>query len=165
MRAPKTPPDWQRFLDALHLASDRDLVRLRVAIDRLLLDPERIAAIRGKLVIGQLISYLSERQNRVNSGRIVELMADRVLIQTQDHMLRWLHYASIQVDAPAPQGAAASAPNGAEFSVGDMVSFDDRDQVHRFGLVRRVNPKTVTVQIEGRQLRVPHGSLRRVVDI
>jgi hypothetical protein len=167
VRPPKAakPTNWQQVLDELHLASDRELVRLRVAIDRLLLDPERIAAIRQHLQVGQLIHYLSERQNRINSGRIVELMADRVLIQTTDQKLRWLHYASIQFNAAAARDAIAHVPGGTAFSVGDRVSFEGRDMVHHFGTVVRVNQKTATVQAGDEQLRIPYQALRRVVDL
>jgi hypothetical protein len=167
VRPPKAakPTNWQQVLDELHLASDRELVRLRVAIDRLLLDPERIASIRRHLQVGQLIHYLSERQNRINSGRIVELMADRVLIQTTDHKLRWLHYASIQFNAAAARDAIAHVPGGTSFGVGDRVSFEGRDMVHHFGTVVRVNQKTATVQAGDGQLRVPYPALRRVVDL
>ena len=151
------PTDWQKVRDRLPLATDRELVMLRVAIDRILLDPQRTAAIRSRLVVGQSVQYLSERQNRINDGRVVELMADRVLIETQDQMLRWLHYASIQIDAPAPPRAA--------FNAGDTVSFDDRELIHRFGVVKRVNRLTVTVTSEGRDLRIPYAQLRRVVDL
>ena len=167
MNAPRAfkAPDWQQIIDSLYLASDRDLVRLRVAIDAILLDPQRIAEIRRRLSIGQLVHYLSERQNRLNNGRIVELMADRVLIEAADQRLRWLHYASIQLDPPVARAAAPSTGGGAAFAAGDRVSFEDRDFVHRFGVIKRINRKTATVQQEDGALRIPYPQLRRVVDL
>lgn len=167
MNAPKAfkAPDWQQIIDSLYLASDRELVRLRVAIDAILLDPQRIAEIRRRLSIGQLVHYLSERQSRVNNGRIVELMADRVLIEAADQKLRWLHYASIQLDPPVARAAAPSRDGGAAFAVGDRVSFEDRDFVHRFGVIKRINRKSATVQRENGALRIPYPQLRRVVDL
>lgn len=157
-------PDWRRLLAALPQANDRDLVRLRLAIDRILLDPQRIAAIRRDLKVGQTIAYVSERRNRVSEGRVVELMADRVLIETGEGMLRWLHYASIQV-SPSYDGDVESAEKGPlPYAAGDVVSYDDRG-VHRFGKVVRVNRKTATLEIDGRTVRVPHAALRPVVDI
>ena len=157
-------PDWRRLLAALPHATDRDLVRLRLAIDRILLDPQRIAAIRRDLRVGQEINYVSERRNRVSSGRVVEMMADRVLIETGEGMLRWLHYASIQVSAPYEGDVEAAEARPLPYVAGDMVSHDDRG-VHRFGKVVRVNRKTVTVESGGRTVRVPHAALRPVVDI
>lgn len=162
---PRRKPDWQQLFDALPLASDRDLVRLRVAIDRILLDPERIAAIRRELTVGQTVSYLSERQHGINSGRIVELMADRVLIQTRDEQPRWLHYASIQIGTPHDGDVESSLATRRPYAAGDMVSYEDRDLVHRFGVVIRVNRKTATLENEGVRVRVPHVALRPVVDI
>ncbi len=167
MNAPKAfkAPDWQQIIDSLYLASDRDLVRLRVAIDAILLDPQRIAEIRRRLSIGQLVHYLSERQNRVNHGCIIELMADQVLIEAADQKLRWLHYASIQLDPPVARAAAPTLAGGKAFAVGDRVSFEDRDLVHRFGVIQRINRKTATVRRENGVLRVPYPQLRRVVDL
>jgi hypothetical protein len=163
-KANKTP-DWQQVIDSLRQASDRDLVRLRVAIDEILLDPARITEIRSRLGIGLFVQYLSERHNRMNTGRIVELMADRVLIQTTDQKLRWLHYASIQLDPPAARRAPAHLPGGVAFAVGDKVSFEGRDLRHRFGVVKRINRVTATVTGEAGDVRVPYAQLGRVVDL
>jgi hypothetical protein len=157
--------DCQQFIDSLHQASERDLVRLRVAIDEVLLDPVRIAGIRARLGIGQFVQYLSERQNRMNTGRIVELMADRVLIRTADQKLRWLHYASIQLEPLEARGAPARVAGGASFAVGDKVSFEGRDLRHRFGVVKRINRVTATVTGEAGDVRVPYALLGRVVDL
>ena len=167
MNAPKPfkAPDWQQITDSLYLATDRDLVRLRVAIDAILLDPQRIAEIRRRLSIGQLVHYLSESQNRLNNGRIVELMADRVLIQAADHKLRWLHYASIQLDPPVGRAPGPMLAGGTAFAVGERVSFEDRDLVHRFGVIKRINRKTATVACDAGALRIAYAQLRRVVDL
>lgn len=160
----KAGVDWQKVIDALPRASDHELVRLRVAIDEILLDPQRIAEIRARLRVGQIVHYLSERQNRTGSGRIVELMADRVLIQTAEHKLRWLHYASIQLDPPVARHAPLR-PAGANFTVGERVSYEGRDLVHRFATVKRVNRITATVVGEDGEVRIPYAQLRRVVDL
>ena len=160
------PPDWQQVIDSLYLATDRDLVRLRVGIDAILLDPQRIASIRRRLAVGQLIHYMSERENRFNSGRVAELLADRVLIQTQEQKLRWLHYGSIQLDPPVGRGAAPVAIGRAAFAVGDPVSFEDRELAHCFGVIKRINAKSATVARQtGADVRVPYAQLLRVVDL
>ena len=112
MRAPKAKktPDWSQVIEALHHASDSELVHLRAAVDEILLDPARIAEIRSRLAVGKFIQYRSERQGRMNTGCIVELTADRVLIQTADRKLRWLHYASIQLDPPAARRTPPPVP-------------------------------------------------------
>lgn len=158
VRGPK-PVDWRRVVDALSSAPENELLRLRMAIDHILLDPHRIATIRARLSVGQGVHYLSERQNRMMFGRVVELMADRVLIETAERMLRWLHYASIRFDAPADENRERA------FSVGDRISFEDRDFRHRFGVIRRINRITATVDSEGVALRVPFAALTRVVDL
>lgn len=167
MRAPKAKktPDWLQVIEALHHASDIELVRLRAAIDEILLDPARIAEIRSRLAVGKMIQYLSERQGRMNTGSIVELMADRVLIQTADQKLRWLHYASIQLDPPAARRAPPPVPGGAAFTVGEKVSYEGSDLVHHFGVVKRINRVSITIAGEAGDVRVPFAHVRRVVDL
>ncbi|MBL8386423.1 MAG: hypothetical protein JNM90_25285 [Burkholderiales bacterium] len=157
-------PDWQQVIDALPQASDHELARLRLAIDEILLDPQRIAEIRARLAVGQTIDYLSERQNRTSHGRIVELMADRVLIQTAERKLRWLHYASIQLDPPVSR-RQPETPAPPRFRIGERVSYEDRAMVHRFGTVKRINRISVTVQGDDGAVRIPFTQLRRVVDL
>lgn len=167
MRSPKAKktPDWLQVIEALHQASDTELVRLRAAIDEILLDPARIAEIRSRLAVGKFVQYLSERQGRMNTGCIVELMADRVLIQTADQKLRWLHYASIQLDPPAARRAPLPTPGRGAFAVGEKVSYEGRDLIHRFGVVKRINRVSITITGENGDVRVPFAHLRRVVDL
>ena len=167
MRAPKAKktPDWLQVIEALHHASDSELVRLRAAIDEILLDPARIAEIRSRLAVGKFIQYMSERQGRMNTGCIVELMADRVLIQTADQKLRWLHYASIHLDPPAARRMPPPVPGATAFALGEKVSYEGRDLVHHFGVVKRINRVSVTITGENGDVRVPYAQLRRVVDL
>ncbi|MFN0162348.1 MAG: hypothetical protein ACKVQQ_14040 [Burkholderiales bacterium] len=148
-----------RVAATLKAATDRDLLLLRAAIDRRLLDPVRVERIRQCLTIGTQVSYLSTARHLVLTGKVLDVSDERVMIQASDGQLRWLHFAAVVLDdAMAPQPRARFAP-------GDHVSFEDRKLVHRFGTVVRVNPKTVTVLCDGRQQRIKHADLSRVVDI
>jgi hypothetical protein len=152
----------KRFAAPLAAASDFELLQLRATIDRRLLDPRRVERIRDSLRIGAQVSYLSTARNRVMGGRVIDVSDERAMLQTTDGQLRWLHFAAIVLDTRAAQ---ATPPARARFAPGDHVSFEDHRLVHRFGTVVRVNPKTVTVLCDGRQQRVPHAELARVVDI
>ncbi|MBL8379010.1 MAG: hypothetical protein JNM79_14165 [Burkholderiales bacterium] len=153
------------FAAAFKEATDRDLLLLRAAIDRRLLDPARVERIRQSLKSGTQVSYLSTARNRVLTGKVLDISDERVMIQATDGQLRWLHFAAVVLDdAPRPDVAAKTSA-GARFAPGDHVSFEDKRLVHRFGTVVRVNPKTVTVLCDGRQQRIAHAELARVVDI
>lgn len=155
--ASAAPP--ARFAAAFKEATDRDLLLLRAAIDRRLLDPVRVERIRQCLTIGMQVSYLSTARHRVLTGKVLDISEERVMIQASDGQLRWLHFAAVVLDdamIPTPR---------ARFAPGDHVSFEDKKLVHRFGTVVRVNPKTVTVLCDGRQKRIAHADLSRVVDI
>jgi len=155
------------LMSSLQQASDLDLLRLRTAIDHLLMQPQRILAVRQRLNVGQQVDFWNLRENRLRRGRVVQFKPDQLLVQTESPaQYWWVSYAAIQLDAsPAPPPQPPAHLNRSDFSVGDTVSFEGRDLIQRLGTVVRLNPKTATVSSDGQQWRVPFALLRRVVDL
>lgn len=159
--------DLHDLMNTLQQASDLDLLRLRTAIDHLLMQPQRILAVRQRLQLGQEVDFWNLRENRLRHARIVQFKSDQLLVQTETPAQHWwVSYAAIQLDtsqAPPPRAPARLARS--DFSVADTVSFEGRDLIQRVGTVVRLNPKTATVSCDGQQWRVPFALLRRVVDL
>lgn len=160
--------NFTEVLDALKRASGFELYRLRAGIDRMLDDPKWIMAIRKALRVGQVIEYFDEKDNRLCTGRILELRQKTVLILRMDTAQRWLMpYASINLDGI--DTTIRDKPNQGlgrqEVAVGDNVGFHDRDQRQRIGRIIRLNDKTVTLVSDDQQWRVAYGLLHRIVDI
>lgn len=148
-------------------ASDLDLLRLRTAIDQLLMQPQRLLAVRSRLHVGQEVDFWNLRENRLRRGRIVQFKPEQLLVQTESPaQYWWVSYAAIQPDAnQAPPPEPPARLRRSDFNVGDTVSFEGRDLIQRLGTVVRLNPKTATVSCDGQQWRVPFALLHRVVDI
>ena len=160
--------NFTEVLDALKRASGFELYRLRAGIDRMLDDPKWIMAIRKALRVGQVIEYFDEKDNRLCTGRILELRQKTVLILRMDTAQRWLMpYASINLGGI--DTTIRDKPNQGlgrqELAVGDNVGFHDRDQCQRIGRIIRLNDKTVTLVSDNQQWRVAYGLLHRIVDI
>jgi hypothetical protein len=54
----------QLIFQEIQTASVFELFRLKSAIDKLLEDPERINALRKKMVVGMQLDYFNEEENR-----------------------------------------------------------------------------------------------------
>jgi hypothetical protein len=159
--------NFTEVLDALNQASGFDLYRLRAAIDRTLDDPKWIVAIRKALRIGQEVEYFDSKDNRVCTGRVLELRQKSVLLLRLDTSQRWLMpYASINlggVDATI-RDKSLQGLSRHEVAAGDIVGFHDKEQRPRSGKVIRLNDKTVTLISQGQQWRVSYALLQRIVD-
>jgi hypothetical protein len=56
-------------------------------------------------------------------------------------------------------------PGATAFAMGEKVSYEGRDLVHHFGVVKRINRVSVTITGENGDVRVPYAQLGRVVDL
>lgn len=159
--------NFSAVLDALNQASAFELYRLRFAIDRKLDDPAWAVAVRSRLHVGQEINYFSPRENSIQRARIDEFRRKQVAVTDLPGGERWLiEYNAINVDGIdveiREQTRKGLGRN--EVRVGDTLGFLDRDGHERSGVVRRLNDKTVSLQVGAQQWRVAYPLLHRVVD-
>jgi hypothetical protein len=163
--------DWHNLMSTMaSQASDLELLKLRTALDHLLLQPKRIMAIRQHLHVGQAVEYLDVRINTMQPGRVIEFKPDQVLIQsTRDLKYRWLPYAAIQVDQTSTAALPITEPTCSrreDFAIGDTVSFEGRDLIRMFGKIVRINQKTASILCEdGREWRVSFALIQPVVNV
>lgn len=159
--------NFTEVLDALRLASEFELYRLRAAIDRMLNDPKWIVAIRQALRIGQQVEYFDEKDNRICTGQVLEMRQKTVLLLRLDTAQRWLMpYTSINLDGVdvTIRDNPIQGLGRQEVAVGDSVGFLDREQRPRSGTVIRINDKTVTLISQNQQWRVAYALLHRIMD-
>lgn len=160
--------DFTAMLKALNQASGFELYRLRAAIDRVLDEPRWILAIAQRLRPGQRVEYFDPRSNNSHHGQILELRRKQVLVLDEETRQRWLiAYASINLDgADVRIRENATAGLGRhEIAVGDVLGFLDKEGRERSGVVRRLNDKTVSLDVQGQQWRVGYALLHRVMEI
>ena len=165
--------DWHDLMSTLaSQASDLELLQLRTALDHLMLQPNRIMAVRRHLHIGQEVSFFDVRDSKMQHGRVIEFKPDQLLMQSlRDLKYRWLPYAAVQVDTATtpvqqPPPPKVQVARREDFVLGDAVSFEGRDLIRKFATIERINQKTASVLCEdGGQWRVSFGLLRRVVNV
>lgn len=139
--------DFQTFHQAFESASLFELYRLDVLLRKHLDDPERLQAIRDRLRPGQQVRYFDDQENREIMAEVLELRQTRVLIRRMDDHktwvipLYWLNLDGINTDLPT-QNTGLKRSN---LKVGDEVGFYDRQNREVYGIVQRLNTKTVTL--------------------
>ncbi len=159
--------NYSEILAQLKGASAFDLYRLRAAIDRTLDAPAWMTAVQARLHVGQMIEYFDPQANTALAGQVLELRRKQAVVLDKASGRRWLiSYAAINLDGAdveirerPPQGLGRN-----EVAVGELVGFVGRDRQARCGRIVRLNDKTVTLDCERQQWRVPYSLLHRVVD-
>lgn len=159
--------NYTEIVATLSQASAFDLFRLRAAIERVLDQPGWMAAVQGRLRVGQQIEYYDPQANRACQGQLLEMRRKQAVVLDRETRKRWLiSYAAINLDGAdveireqPRQGLSRQS-----VAIGDIVGFMDRNHQQRSGRIIRLNDKTVTLQVGPQQWRVAYGLLHRGVD-
>jgi len=161
--------DYSKILQELEEASLFDLYRLNVAINDELNNPQKIAKVKQSIRIGQEITWFDNSTNRLEKAIVEKLSPTRCEIKNLSDGAEWrILYASINIDdvdtsihSNQKFGLKKSA-----LSVGDIVSFLDKEHKLQFAKVQKLNPKTAgVITTEGVQWRVSYGALSKSVDM
>jgi len=159
----------KRLIDSLDQASNLELFRLSILIDRLLADPTRIVDVRQSLTLGQYVKFLDSRRGELSEGTVLGMSDRQVTIKELASRRVWkLPYVAIEPESVAAVRTPAMVPpptyGPTDFCRGDRVAFEDRYARPHFGLIVRINSRTATVEGNGDTWRVPFELLRLVID-
>ncbi len=159
--------DYSQLLHELQQASLFDLYRLQSGINKMLDQPDKIAAIKRSLRLGQEIRYFEQSENRLIQATVKELNRTRVLVRNSEDSKLWsIRYYTINInnvntDIHSRQGKITKN----HLKIGDTVGYYDRLNREQYGEIIRLNQKTVTMNLKtGEQWRVPYRLLFQVMD-
>ena len=144
-----------------------ELYRISVLLNQSLEDPERLAALRAQLRPGLKITYFDARENRLLSAEILELRQTRISVRREDNGEVWdialacVNLAGVQSDLTPHSGQKLQR---SQLKVGDEVGFYDRQNREVYGVIQRLNRKTLTLLTkDGQSWRVAYSLLFPVV--
>jgi len=161
--------NYSNILQELEKASLFDLFRLTVAINDEIKNPQRIKKIKQSLRVGQEINWFNNDTNRLETGVIRKLSPIRCEITDPTSAKQWsILYASINMDDVdiSIHSTQKFGLKKSTLSVGDIVSFLDKEHKLQFAKVQKLNPKTAgVITMEGTKWRVSYGALSKSVDI
>ncbi|MBF0423400.1 MAG: hypothetical protein HQL73_10450 [Magnetococcales bacterium] len=161
--------NYSEILHSLQSASLFDLYRLRVGIDGMLNQPERLLPIKRRLHPGMEICYFSNKENKQVDAVVEEV--HRVSVHARDKAdgKRWsiplyaINLGGANTDIHPRQGQTRLDKN--LLKVGESVGFHDRDHRERYGKILQLNPKTVSLLTNDRmRWRVAYSLLFQVMD-
>ncbi|MBF0341693.1 MAG: hypothetical protein HQL95_12140 [Magnetococcales bacterium] len=161
--------DYSSILHELQNASLFDLYRLKVGIDGMLDQPERLAQIKQHLQPGMMISYFNGRKNRLADAEIMEVQRTNALVLDKTDGQRWtiplysVNLASVDTDVHPHQGQNRLDKN--QLKVGDSIGYRDRQNREVYGTILQLNQKTATVLTStGERWRVSYSLLFKIMD-
>ncbi|MGN7611883.1 hypothetical protein ACQZV8_07330 [Magnetococcales bacterium HHB-1] len=153
----------------LEQASLFDLYRLKEAINSKLDDPERIDRVRRHLSPGDDISYFDAEKNRLVKATVEKLHRTRLVVRNKEDRCSWdIRFCMVNldgVDTSIHSVHEGQKLDRTQLQVGGFVAFKDKQNVERVGEIVRLNQKTVTLKVNGREKwRVSYSLLSKVVD-
>lgn len=161
--------DYSAILHALQSATPFDLYRLRMGIDGMLDQPERLLPIRRQLRPGMEISYFSGRENRLVEAVVEEVHRMNVHVRDKAAGKRWsiplyaVNLGQVNADLHPQHGQTRLERN--QLQVGASIGFHDRDQRECYGTILQLNPKTATILTRsGERWRVAYALLFKVME-
>ena len=161
--------DYTQLLHELQQASLFDLFRLKTGIGQMLDQPDRIAAVKRQLCLGQEITYFDRDENRLIPAVVEEIQRTRLLVRNKEDGKRWNIYfymvnlAGVDTDIHSHSGQKRLDKN--QLKVGESIGFRDRDHRERYGTIQQLNQKTASIlTTEGTRWRVAYSLLFRVMD-
>lgn len=161
--------NYSQIIDAIQHANGFDLFRLGVAINKMLEDPKHILDFKKKLQIGSNIEYFLPEENRSVPAKLLGFKRTRVSVKNRDDGRHYdIPFYFININRVDTQVEVATNKVGLdrnEVKVGDRVGFADKQEQDVFGIVKRLNQKTVTVETANAQWRVAYQYLFKVLSV
>lgn len=157
----------QLIFQELQTASDFELFRLKAAVDKLLEDPERINALRKKLVVGMQLDYFNEEENRSIACELLDIKRTRATVREIETDKRWtLPFCYLNLDHIATELVAnnKSGMSKAELYIGSMVGFvNSKNNQDYIGQVLKLNPKRAILLVGNEKWQVPYQMLFSII--
>ncbi|MBF0163706.1 MAG: hypothetical protein HQL97_13465 [Magnetococcales bacterium] len=161
--------DYSSILQALQQASLFDLYRLRVGIDNMLDQPERLQTVRHQLRPGMTIAYFDSRRNGLTEAIVEEVQRTNVHVIDKEGGRKWriplymINLAGAETDIHVR--AASEKLDKNRLKVGEAIGYHDRQNREVYGTIVQLNQKSATVVTRtGERWRVSYGLLFKVMD-
>lgn len=162
--------DSDLIVEELNKAPLHDLYRIRILIDQLMDNPQKILEVRKRLYTGKEIEYYHDAEDRMIPARILRIKRTRIFVQDLDGGRKWdLPFYLIKMDEtgtmPNDYSNGKRNYNQNHFRIGSKVAFRDRHNTERYGEIIRLNQKTATIIVNDHEKwRVAYNLLSPVIE-
>jgi hypothetical protein len=161
--------NYEYIVKILKDASLFDINRLRLALDILLEDKEKILGIKRQLSVGMNISYFCNRSYKLSEAVIEDIRRTSVCARDKSDGMQWIIPFYLINLADANTDIPVTIPHEKlsryQFQLGEHVGFVGRNNQEMYGVVTQLNPKTASINVgNGSKWRVSYELLFKVLD-
>jgi hypothetical protein len=160
--------DYSKIMENLKQASLFDLYRLSIAINHQLENPQRVAEIKKRLKIGQIIRYFDPAENRLIEAKVIALKRTQLLVKNSHDQQQWtipVYWVNLDEVNTDISVSPRMGLDKSQLRVGDIVGFQDKQNNDLHGEVIRLNQKTATIRTNANtEWRVGYEWLYLVID-
>lgn len=169
VRVSRIMENFNDILEKIESLSLFEIRRLSAAVHKLLDDPARNEAIKGKLKVGMLITYFCSAKNTLVEATINEIRKTRALVVNAHDGQGWnICFSSINLEGIDTSIMPKKYSGGLDrnsLKVGDHVGWHSKLGHDLYGLVENLNPKKAFVRLShGECWAVPYSLLFLVMD-
>ncbi len=143
--------DYSKIIENLKQASLFDLYRLSVAINHQLENPQRIAEIKKHIKPGQTISYFESTENRLIEAKMINLKRTQLLVENTHDQQQWtipLYWVNLDEVNTDIISSSEKRLDKSQLRVGDMIGFQNKQNIDVHGEIIRLNQKTATIKTD-----------------
>lgn len=153
----------QHVFEQLESASDFELYRLKIAIQKVLDDPERVQQLKQRIHVGMKVMYFCPDRNTSVSCSVKQVNRSRAVVKECLSQQEWtvpFYFLNLENVETELMSTRTTGMSKAEISIGDTVGFfHQKKNQELMGRVVKLNPKRAVVNVEGFQWGVPYTML------
>jgi hypothetical protein len=160
--------NYSEIIIELEKASLFDLSRLASAIRNELADTERIDKVKNTLVVGQIIIWFNNKINALVEAEIIKCNKTSCEVENLSDKVRWnvaycyINIENVAIDINRGQKRGLKKY---ELQLGEVVTFLDQQHHPLYGKVVKLNPKMVSINVNGGIWKVCYTLLSKPTDV
>jgi hypothetical protein len=160
--------NYSEILLELEKASLFDLARLVSAIHIEMADTKRINQVKITLVAGKTITWFNSKINALVEAKIIKCNKTSCEVENLSDGVHWnvayshINIGNVDIEINLNRNGGLKKH---ELQIGEIVTFLDNQRRPLYGKVVKLNPKTVSVDVDGETWKVSYTLLRKPNDM
>ena len=158
---------YNEIIAAIDEASLFDLFMLNNHIGELLVDAERLNRVKKQIQVKERISYFHPTTKTIIAAVVIGIRRTTVEVSNINDGIRVVvPFVCLKLDGSDIRIPRTDGLEGkSSFRVGERVGFVGKNNIEKYGLIKRLNSKTATIIVDERERwRVSYNFIFKVID-
>ncbi|MEA3228426.1 MAG: hypothetical protein U9P38_05055 [Campylobacterota bacterium] len=156
------------ILQELENASLFDLYRVSAIVDNELENKHRLHRVRDSLSSGQTISWFDKSTHNILKAEVIKCHKDYCSVQNIEDKAVWdIEYSAINTNdlVMSKKQDKEIRDRKGKLEIGHLIMFIDRFNNSKYGVITKLNPKTVSVYVDDEDWQVSYEAITLHKDI